>query len=103
VSRRRAAPGAPAHVLRAGHTHLYPGARLRAEGPPLRGGQALRIEFADLGSAAARVEAVEDARATLAVGAHRTARGACIVAKRWLIEAVTAGEWRVRKRLPGDE
>ncbi len=94
---------AAAAVLRAGHTHLYPGARLRAEGLSLRRGQGLSIEFADLGAAAARVESVDHGRATLAVSAHRTARGTQIVAKRWLIEAVAAGEWRVRKRLPGDE
>lgn len=89
-------------LLRATHTHLYPGATLRGAPRPLRRGQALVIDFADLGSAAARVEAVDAAQFILAVGAHRTARGTAIAAKRWLTEAARPGEWRVRRRLPAD-
>ncbi|MCA0239405.1 MAG: hypothetical protein LCI02_00985 [Proteobacteria bacterium] len=89
-------------MLRATNTHLYPGARLR--GPlALRVGQRLTIEFSDLGSAAARVDAAADGEATLAVSAHATARGTAIAAKRWLIElsepAEQEGEWRVRRRV----
>jgi hypothetical protein len=93
---------APPRTLRAGHTHLYPGARLRGEPAVLRRGQTPHIEFADLGSAPAIVEVVESGRTALTVGAHRTARGTAVAAKRWLIEMVAAGEWRVLKRLPGD-
>ncbi len=90
--------GAPARS--AGHTHLYPGARLRGSG--LRHGQDLRIEFADLGSAVARVESAEQGRAILAVDAHRTARGTVVTAKRWLVEPMLDGEWRVMRRLVAD-
>jgi len=88
-------------LLRAAHTHLYPGARLR--GPAaLRAGRRLTIEFSDLGVTAARVEAAAGRQATLAVDAHATARGTAIAAKRWLIErsepADEEGEWRVRRR-----
>ena len=85
-------------MLRATNTHLYPGARLL--GPAvLRAGQRLTIEFSDLGSAAARVEAAAGREATLAVGAHATARGTAIAAKRWLIEPAGDGGWRVKRRL----
>ena len=89
--------------LRATHTHLYPGAVLRDDGHPLRRGQALRIEFADLGSAAARVQSCSAGRVLLAVDAHRTARGTQVAARRWLIEAGADGEWRVRRRLGADD
>jgi hypothetical protein len=88
-------------LLRATHTHLYPGARLRGL-TALRTGQRLTIEFSDLGSAAARVEAAAGREATLAVAAYATARGTSIAAKRWLIEQREQGEadeWRVRRRL----
>ncbi|MFT3818098.1 MAG: hypothetical protein QM750_10790 [Rubrivivax sp.] len=63
----------------------------------------LTIEFSDLGAAAARVEAADGSRATIAVGAHATTKGAAIAAKRWVIErnseAGDADGWRVRRRL----
>ncbi|MBL8361725.1 MAG: hypothetical protein JNN18_14620 [Rubrivivax sp.] len=97
-------------VLRAAHTHLYPGARLQADGP-LTAGAGLVVVFADHGSAGARVERVEDGRVTLAVAAHRTARGTLVEAKRWLLTwqagplqapAATPAScptWRVVRRL----
>lgn len=99
-------------VLRAAHTHLYPGARLQAHGP-LTAGAGLVVVFADLGSAGARVEGVEAGRVTLAVGGHRTARGTAVAARRWLLEPVPVATphttpsttpapgpaWRVVRRL----
>lgn len=89
-------------LLRASHTHLYPGARLRSEGVRLRRNQVLDIEFADLGSATARVEALASGQATLAVSMHRSARGTTVAAKRWCIKAAGDGEWRVLRRLADD-
>jgi len=93
-----------AALLRAGHTHLYPGATLRAA-TALRAGDEVLIEFSDLGAAAGRVEAVDTGGATLAVQAHRTARGADVAARRWRIEpgagaAEGTPTWRVRRRIP---
>lgn len=89
-------------VLRASHTHLYPGALLGAADALPHAGQRLLIEFADLGSAATRVEAADGAQLTLAVNSHRTARGTAVSAKRWLVDAETQDCWRVRRRLPAD-
>lgn len=92
-------------VLRAAHTHLYPGARLAASGPLERGAR-VTIEFADLRFAAARVEHCAEGKATLAVQAHRTARGTLVAARRWWLAAPAVkdearGEsWRVARRLP---
>lgn len=96
---RRVSPAA--RILRAGHTHLYPGARLRAATAALRRGSRVHIEFSDLASAAALIETAGAARATLAVDAYRTARGTVIAAKRWLLERpVGSDTWRVRARVP---
>ena len=77
----------------ASNTHLYPGARLRIVGAtgarPARG-DAVTIEFADLGIATGNVAAVADARIVLALAAHTTARGTRIGAKKWTIGADAA-------------
>lgn len=89
-------------ALRASHTHLYPGARLRGDDLAPRRGQPLSIEFSDLGAAEARIETVTGVRLTLVVGPHRTAKGTPIEAKRWLVDASTQGEWRLLRRLAKD-
>lgn len=94
---------AVAVVLRASHTHLYRGARLHGSGVTLRRGRQIEIEFSDLGHTLARVEAATGARATLAVSAHRTARGTLVGAKRWQLECLPGDDgWRVRSRLSND-
>ncbi|MFO1294473.1 MAG: hypothetical protein U1F07_15610 [Rubrivivax sp.] len=94
---------AVAVVLRASHTHLYPGARLHGSGITLRRGRQIEIEFSDLGHARARVEAAAGARATLAVSAHRTARGTSVAAKRWQLERQPGDDgWRVLRRSADD-
>lgn len=92
-----------AAVLRAAHTHLYPGARLQADGP-LAEGAGFTLVFADLGSASARVQRVDGELAALSVGGYRTARGTNVAAKRWLLEpgpasAASGRTWRVVRRL----
>jgi hypothetical protein len=97
--------------LRASNTHLCPGARLGvAQGDDFapRRGDALLIEFVDLGVAQGAVVAVEGARVTLAVEAHRTRRGTLVAARQWIVEPAAAssdGEtlgWRVAGRVaPG--
>lgn len=92
-----------ATVLHAAHTHLYPGARLKADAP-LTAGAGLTVVFADLGSAHARVQGVEGDRIALSVGSYRTARGTNVAAKSWLLEPVPAGAapgptWRLVRRL----
>jgi hypothetical protein len=88
--------------LRATHTHLYPGARLLGALPALRRGQRLAIAFADLGHADARVEQFDAAGLTLAVAAHRTARGTPVAPRCWLLQPLDAQTWRVARRLPAD-
>jgi len=75
--------------LRATHTHLYPGARLRVQegAAELRKGDTVTIEFADMQVARAKVAATRDGRVELAVASHRTGKGTAIAAKRWLVEA----------------
>jgi hypothetical protein len=87
-------------VWHATHTHLYPGARLRADSPAPRAGP-LTIEFADLASAPARL-AGGAGRWRLHVAAHRTQPGTAIAAKAWHVEPLAppepAGTWRVVRR-----
>jgi hypothetical protein len=90
--------------LRATNTHLYPGARLRAEegAAELRKGDAVAIEFADLQVAIARVATTRrDGQIELAVASHRTGKGTAIAAKRWLGEPLGGEEmgYRIVRRL----
>jgi hypothetical protein len=94
--------------LRASNTHLYPGARLGvAQGDDFapRRGDALLIEFADLGVAQGAVVAVEGDRVTLAVEPHRTRRGTLVAARQWIVEPAAASTeretrgWRVAGRV----
>ena len=97
-------------VLRATHTHLYPGARgTVGPGEPLRWSARARdvacvVELADGSTAAARLERFAEEGAYLCVEAYRTAAGTVIPRKRWLLElawweSAVAG-YRVRRRLP---
>ena len=89
-------------LLRATNTHLYPGAKLVADGTPLlRAGDRVIVEFADLGAANGWVERRDGDRIVLAVEAHRTARGADVAARAWVVErsrekdADGGSRWRV--------
>ena len=88
--------------LHASHTHLYRGARLTADSPRrFRAGDALLIEFADLGLAEARVVEAAASRLLVDVAEYRTARGTRVPAKRWRLES-SAGAgacWRVKERV----
>ena len=83
-------------VLRAGGSHLYPGARGMLEGTLPAGETACLVEFAD-GSAAIGRLAPEGVALILETGPYTTARGTPIPAKRWRIAAGT-GAFRVLRR-----
>ena len=74
-------------VLRAGASHLYPGATGTLSGPAPEAAAACLVEFADGGVAFATLVPAEGGH-VLATEAYRTARGTRILAKRWVI-AVT--------------
>ena len=81
-------------VMRATHTHLYPGARLLYRGTDetdpreLEPGDALLIEFADLSTTLADVMAADGVRVRIKVEGYRTRRGAQIETKIWMIQRV---------------
>jgi hypothetical protein len=87
-------------VWRATNTHLYPGARLKAEASKAVAGP-ITIEFADLGTANARLER-RGRDWVLRVGEHRTQRGVAILPKAWQVaplpESESANCWRVLRR-----
>ena len=89
-------------VWHASHTHLYPGARLRADSIEPRAGP-LTVAFADLASARARLVGGAG-HWRLHVAAHRTQRGTPIAAKVWHVEPLAPpeppGTWRVVRRSP---
>ncbi len=77
-------------LLSVGHTHLFPGARGRVEGP---GAGGCMVRFSD------GVEAPgEIADGVLSLAPHVTAAGTRIPARRWAVE-VGAGAFRVARRL----
>lgn len=88
--------------LRAGHTHLFRGARLplpatvSAPRPC-----ALELEFSDGVRTPAELLAPvrPDEPWLLAVGAHRTAAGTALPARSWLVTRVTPGEDGTEPRL----
>ncbi len=83
----------PVVRLRAGNTHLYPGARLyfadTDEGPVP--GDDLLVEFADLGVVHGQARAIPGAPQRLAfcMRSHRTTRGATVPARGWIVEPVS--------------
>ena len=83
-------------VLRATHSHLYPGARGRLDGPMPPGSAPCLVEFAD-GSAAHGTLMPEADGTVLATDPYTTACGTRIPAKRWLIEPTGEG-FRVVRR-----
>jgi hypothetical protein len=91
-------------LLRARAPHLYPGARgvWAAPCPRGRGAEAAPclIAFADGEAAPGALAPATDGGMILEVGAHVTARGAAIPARRWRLES-DGRVWRVRARLPG--
>lgn len=87
---------APPLILRAGHSHLYPGARGTIGGALPATTTSCLVEFAD-GSATTGTLAPETGTLLLAASPYVTARGTRIPAKRWRI-AVTAGGFRVLRR-----
>lgn len=82
--------GETATRLTVRHSHLYPGARGRIEGP---GQGDCVLEFSDGALAFGTLDGP-----VLSVGAHRTAAGTEIPAKRWQIDAEDR-HFRVRARL----
>ncbi|MEV7480148.1 MULTISPECIES: hypothetical protein [Streptomyces] len=88
--------------LRAGHTHLFRGARLplpatvSAPRPC-----ALELEFSDGVRTPAELLAPvrPDEPWLLSVGAHRTAAGTALPARSWLVTRVTPGEDGTEPRL----
>lgn len=86
-----------------GHTHVYPGCKVRlSDAPGRKRGADCLIEFSDGVVVPGRYAASTDA-IILRVPAHRTAKGTRIVAKSWRLEPDGAGGvWRVRERLPDD-
>ena len=99
-------------VLRAAHTHLYPGARgSLGPGDALRWSAGARdipcvVEFSDGSAARATLESFAGDGARLRVGGYATLAGTAIPAKRWLLELgwrESAGEgFSVKRRLPLD-
>jgi hypothetical protein len=91
--------------LRTGNTHLYPGARLflEVDETPPTAGDALRIEFADLGVAQGRAAAAPGAPDRLAfhMAVHRTARGTTVPARSWIVEPVNDAPDRASHRIVG--
>lgn len=71
-------------VLRAAGSHLYPGARGTASGPPSDTETPCLVEFAD-GSVALGTLAAGEGCAVLAAAPHTTARGTRIAAKQWAV------------------
>lgn len=83
--------------LRFSNSHLYPGARGRADavapGP-------CRIEFGDGVEVSAEV-AESDGQLTLAVAPHKTARGTTIAGKRWRLDVTPADDGALALRIAG--
>ncbi|HUF87881.1 MAG TPA: hypothetical protein VMM59_10915 [Thermohalobaculum sp.] len=86
----------PPLVLRAGASHLYPGARGSLEGALAAARTPCLVAFAD-GAAATATLAPRGDALILATAPYTTARGTGIAAKRWLVELNAQG-FRVRRR-----
>ena len=96
--------GAPAAILlRAAHSHLYPGSIVTADNVPPRIAtpHAAVLELAD-GSGAATLSQPDDDALERAVDEYLTQKRHTVVARRWLLRPVdtTRTAWRVARRLP---
>jgi hypothetical protein len=96
---------APAAILlRAAHSHLYPGSVVAAENVPARiaAPRAAVIEFADGSGATATLSPLDDGALELAVDAYVTHTRHAVAARRWHLHAVDAARtaWRIARRLP---
>lgn len=96
---------APAAILlRAAHSHLYPGSVVTAENVPARiaAPHPAVIEFADGSGAAATLSPLADGALELAVDTYVTHARHAVAARCWRLRAVDAvrAGWRVERRLP---
>ncbi|WP_269501880.1 hypothetical protein [Burkholderia sp. IMCC1007] len=92
-------------LLRAGHSHLYPGCIVAAADMPVRfaASHPAMIEFADGSGATATLSQREHDAVEPGVDEYVTSKRHTVVARRWLLHAVDATRtaWRVARRLPG--
>ncbi|VWB57157.1 hypothetical protein BPS26883_02673 [Burkholderia pseudomultivorans] len=91
-------------LLRASHSHLYPGSLVAIDDAHrITTPHAAVIEFADGSGATATLERRDDDALELAVDAYVTQKRRAIVAKRWLLRAADAADatWRVAARIDG--
>lgn len=93
-------------ILRATHTHLYPGHRGTISGleqlAGLRPNGECVVEFSDGSAASARISRSADGW-RLRTGAYRTAAGTDIAEKRWLVDLQQDGDrvtFRILKKAP---
>lgn len=83
-----------------GHTHAYPGCKVRVpDAPENAGDPACLVEFSDGVTVNGRWRP-SDTGLVVHIPAHRTARGTRIDGKTWLLQPDAGqGRWRVRKKL----
>ncbi|WP_244273049.1 hypothetical protein [Burkholderia lata] len=90
-------------LLRATHSHLYPGSIVTFDSDAPRSAKphAAMIEFADGSGAAATLIRVDDDALELSVDAYVTQKRHTVTARRWRLEPfdTTRTEWRVAQRL----
>ncbi|WP_241303238.1 hypothetical protein [Burkholderia stabilis] len=89
-------------LLRASHSHLYPGSVVAIEDARrITEPRSAVIEFADGSGASATLARLDDDTLELAVDAYVTHKRHAIVAKRWLLRPEDAARttWRVAKRI----
>ncbi len=90
-------------LLRATHSHLYPGSVVTFDNDAPRSAKPhpAVIEFADGSGAAATLARVDDDALELSVDAYVTQKRHTVAARRWLLQPfnITGTEWRVTQRL----
>jgi hypothetical protein len=87
-------------VLRAAHSHIFPGAWLTFDRPP-EPPEEVMVAFSDGVEAPARLERMGGPRLMLDVAAHVTARGTPMPARPWLVETLPDDPLRVKVRMSG--
>ncbi|NTZ04646.1 hypothetical protein FCJ61_10820 [Burkholderia metallica] len=91
-------------LLRASHSHLYPGSivTLDNDAPRTAKPHPAVIEFADGSGATATLSRVGDDTLELAVDEYVTQKRHAIGARRWLLRPIDAARtgWRISQRLP---